>query len=113
MTEAKDLLLPSAPPSASSEASEPRRDDAEQGLLNEWYPTWKSLPVEYNVQGVAAGAPWNQDTTVFLHEKYWLLPPKLQMRLLPKGGVRARPTLLGHLRSLVTHLLATIGLLRK
>ena len=90
-----------------------RRDDAEQGLLNEWYPTWKSLPVEYNVQGVAAGAPWNQDTTVFLHEKYWLLPPKLQMRLLPRGEGRARPTLLGHLRSLVTHLLATIGLLHK
>ena len=76
-----------------------RRDDAEQGLLNEWYPAWKPLPRAYNTQGVGGGASWNEETTVFLHEKYWLLPSDVQVRLLPKGEGRARPTLLSHLRS--------------
>lgn len=83
-----------------------RRDDAEQGLLNEWYPAWKPLSREYNAQGAAAGASWSEETTVFLHEKYWLLPPDKQVRLLPKGEGQARPTLLSHLRSLFNHLLA-------
>lgn len=86
-----------------------RRDDAEQSLLNEWYPAWKPLPLEYNVQGVAAGAPWSQDKSVFLHEKYWLLPPEVQGRLLPKGEGQTQPTLLDLLRSLFAHLFATIG----
>ena len=85
-----------------------KRDDAEQGLLNEWYPTWKALPREYNAQGAASGTYWNPDTTVFLHEKYWLLPPDVQVRLLPKGEGKARPTLLSHLRSLFKHVLATL-----
>jgi len=85
-----------------------RRDDAEQGLLNEWYPAWKPLPREYNAQGAAAGAAWSEDKTVFLHEKYWLLPPDVQVRLLPKGEGRARPTLLGHIRSLLGHLIAVL-----
>jgi len=85
-----------------------RRDDAEQGLLNEWYPKWKALPREYNVQGTASGIHWNSGTIVFLHEKYWLLPPDVQVRLLPKGEGRARPTLLGHLRSFFKHLMATL-----
>lgn len=85
-----------------------RRDDAEQGLLNEWYPAWKPLPREYNTQGVAGGASWSEDTTVFLHEKYWLLPADVQMRLLPKGEGRARPTLLSHMHSFFKHALAAL-----
>ena len=85
-----------------------RRDDAEQGLLNEWYPKWKPLPREYNAQGAAGGTYWNPDTTVFLHEKYWLLPPDVQVRLLPKGEGKARPTLLSHLRSFFKHALAAV-----
>lgn len=83
-------------------------DNTEQGLLNELYPRWKPLPREYNAQGAAGGTYWNQDTTVFLHEKYWLLPPDVQVRLLPKGEGKARPTLFGHLRSFFKHILATL-----
>jgi len=85
-----------------------RRDDAEQGLLNEWYPAWKPLPRAYNAQGAAGGVPWSEDATIFLHEKYWLLPPEVQMRLLPKGEGKARPTLLSHLRSFFKHALAAL-----
>lgn len=96
---------------ASEQERSQSHDDTEQGLLNELYPTWKPLPREYNAQGAATGTYWNTDTTVFLHEKYWLLPPDVQVRLLPKGEGKTRPTLFGNLRSLLKNLLATIMLL--
>ena len=54
---------------------------AEQDLLNEAYPNWKTLPRRYDVQNTYSGEPYDLNTDVLIHEKYWYLPPALRAQL--------------------------------
>lgn len=75
---------------------------AEQDLLNEMYPDWKALPTHYNVQGVGAGRSWDENATVWMHEKYWKLPAATAHKLhIPEG--LPSPTWFDHVWQFLAH----------
>ena len=75
----------------------------DQDMLNDMYWDWKALPSRYNVQSIGNGGPWDPDSDVFIHQKYWMLPDAVRDRLrvpplLPK------PSWLDHVRQFFGHL---------
>ena len=53
----------------------------DQDMLNDMYWDWKALPSRYNVQSIGNGGPWDPDSDVFIHQKYWMLPDAVRDRL--------------------------------
>ena len=78
------------------------REYAEQDFLNEAFPDWKELPRRYDVQGTAAGAPYDVNTDVLIHEKFWMLPPALRAQL-PIPPSLPEPTWLDHVVQFFGH----------
>ena len=75
---------------------------AEQELLNGAFPEWKALPSRYNVQGTASGYPYDVNTDVLIHEKFYMLPLELRAQL-PIPRSLPEPTWLDYVVQFFAH----------
>lgn len=74
----------------------------DQDLLNQAFPNWEELPRRYNVQGTAHGKPYDVNTDVLVHEKFYMLPPALRAQL-PIPSSLPEPTWLDHVVQFFGH----------